>query len=245
VLWLAALCATMGAWLFAVRVRQGPFQAASAPFDPRALGSVFRNRRVMLATGGYLGHMWELYAMWSSVGLFLAYAGGLRGWSADAVAMTAFLTVAIGAVGCAYAGWAADRVGRSTVTIAAMSVSGLCALVVGLAAETPTAVLLVVALVWGASIVADSAQFSAAVTENADASYVGTALTVQTALGFLLTMVTIQLVPWLSSMWGWRWSFAPLALGPVVGIACMRRLQRLEPHLRSGSPSSDGVVTTR
>jgi MFS family permease len=232
VLWLASLCAGLGALLFAARVREGPFQAPSAPLDPRAIGLILRNPRVMRATGGYLGHMWELYAMWSSIGAFWAMAALRYGWSTALASVASFSTVAAGAIGCVYAGWAADRMSRSTVTIAAMALSGTCALTIGYALEAAPIVPLVVALIWGCTVVADSAQFSAAVTEAADANYVGTAVTIQTALGFLLTMVTIELVPRLSAAWGWRWAYAPLALGPLVGIVSMLAFRRLEAPRR-------------
>jgi MFS family permease len=225
---MAAACAALGAMLFAWRIREGPYQAASAPFDPRALRAVLTNRGVVLATGGYLGHMWELYAMWSTIGLFWVALGEARGLSGVATSLLAFATVGAGALGSVWAGVAADRVGRSRVAILAMAVSGLCALLIGPAMAAPLIVVLVIALVWGVSIVADSAQFSAAVTEFSDRAYVGTAVTVQTALGFLLTMVTIRLVPSWSAAWGWRYAYMPLAIGPALGIACMVRLAAIE-----------------
>lgn len=225
---LAAACALAAALLFALRVREGPYQAPSAPFDPRALRQVARNRAVVLATGGYLGHMWELYAMWSSIGAFWAFVvseRGLHGWVGPA---SAFATIAAGAAGCVWAGWAADRMGRSVVTIVAMAVSGACCVLIGFTMDAPLWLLLPLALLWGASIVADSAQFSAAVTEFAHRDYVGTAVTVQTALGFLLTMVTIGMVPSWVAAWGWKYAYLPLAIGPLLGIASMARLHRLE-----------------
>jgi MFS family permease len=113
-----------------------------------------------------------------------------------------------------------------------MAVSGLCAVLIGPLASSPAVLLVPLALVWGAAIVADSAQFSASVTEFADRGYVGTAVTVQTALGFLLTMVTIGMIPAWSASWGWRWAYAPLAIGPALGIACMWQLRALERRAR-------------
>lgn len=225
---LASGCALVACVIFAFRVREGPYQAPSAPFDPRALGAVARNRAVVLATGGYLGHMWELYAMWSSIGLFWAFVVSERSLSGWVAPLCAFATVGAGALGSLWAGRAADRLGRSIVTIVAMAISGACSLMIGLLLNAPFLVILVVALVWGATIVADSAQFSASVTEFADREYVGTAVTVQTALGFLLTMVTIGLVPRWIELWGWRYAYMPLAVGPLLGIFAMAGLRRLE-----------------
>ena len=224
---LAAACAAaMAAAVFAFAIREGPFQAPSAPFDPSALPSVLRDRGVLLATGGYLGHMWELYAMWSSIGAFWVYVVSRHSVAPSAAAALAFLTIAAGAFGCVIAGMAADRVGRPLVTIIAMAVSGTCALLVGPVIRGPLVLVAAVAVLWGVSIVADSAQFSAAVTELAPARYVGTAITLQTSVGFLLTIVTIRLVPVWADWWGWEWAYMPLAIGPALGILAMWRLRR-------------------
>jgi MFS family permease len=222
----AASCALVSAVLFGRAVRDGPFQAASAPFNPRALSTVVRNRWVALATAGYLGHMWELYAMWSSIGAFWAYVIAPRAMAAAFAPVFAFVTVASGAVGCVVAGLAADRVGRPIVTIVAMAISATCALAIGSLATAPLVVVTVVAVVWGISIVADSAQFSAAITELAPSQYVGTAITLQTCLGFLLTIVTIRLVPVWVHLWGWELAYVPLAIGPAAGILAMWPLWR-------------------
>jgi MFS family permease len=223
---IAAVASLLSAALFALVVRDGPFQSPAAPFDPHALSRVVRDRGVMLATGGYLGHMWELYAMWSSIGAFWTYVITERGAAPAAAPLLAFATIAAGTIGCVLAGVAADRVGRPIVTIIAMAVSGTCALVIGFVSDAPLLVVSAVAIVWGASIVADSAQFSAAVTELAPTQYVGTAITLQTCVGFLLTVVTIRLVPVWADLWGWRLAYVPLAIGPAAGIAAMWPLRR-------------------
>jgi MFS family permease len=171
--------------------------------------------------------MWELYAMWSSIGLFFAWVVQERGMPLWTGPMLAFATVAAGAVGCVITGEFGDRVGRTTSTIVPMAISAACCVTIGFAADGPLPVLIVIALIWGTSVVADSAQFSAAVTETAARDYVGTAVTLQTAAGFLLTLVTIQLVPLLSEAWGWRYAYIPLALGPLAGIIAMHRLRKL------------------
>ena len=222
----AAGAASVSALLFFVLVKEGPFQARSTPFEPGALLAVLRDRGVMLATGGYLGHMWELYAMWSSIGVFWAYAAVVHHLEAEIAAVLAFLTIAAGTAGCVVAGVAADRVGRPKVTIIAMLASGTCAVLIGSLVSGSLAVLVVVALVWGASIVADSAQFSASVTELAPNRYVGTAITFQTCAGFLLTIVTIKLVPVWVAWWGWERAYMPLAIGPALGVLAMWRLSR-------------------
>lgn len=225
---VAAIGSMISAALFALAVREGPFQAPSAPFDPKALSSVLRDRGVMLATAGYLGHMWELYAMWSSIAVFWTYAASQHLFAPSTAALLAFSTIASGTVGCVIAGVAADRVGRPVVTVLAMATSGTCALLIGPLVHAPLVILIAVALLWGTSIVADSAQFSAAVTELAPVRYVGTAITLQTCLGFLLTIVTIRLVPVWADRWGWERAYMPLAIGPLFGIVAMWRLRRVQ-----------------
>ena len=228
VLMMAALSAFFGAVLFAFAVREGPFQAASAPFDPKAIGRVLGERDVRLATGGYLGHMWELFAMWSTIGIFLAHAGREHAVAPFWAPVLAFLVIAAGAIGCVVAGIRADQMGRARVTIIAMAISGTCALVIGPASTWSYGLTIILAFIWGISVVADSAQFSACVAEVAPREYVGTALTIQTASGFLLTMLTIHLVPGWAERWGWSAAYMPLAIGPLLGILAMARLDRAQ-----------------
>jgi MFS family permease len=177
--------------------------------------------------------MWELYAMWSWIAAFLAAGAGLAARAAD---VAAFASIAMGGAGCVLGGLLADRYGRARLTIWAMAVSGSCAALIGLTTASG-ALAVAMALVWGLAVVADSAQFSALVTELAPSHAVGTALTLQTSLGFLLTMGSIQLVPRLVGAVGWRWAFVALAIGPVLGIAAMRRLRSASaPPAATGPP---------
>ena len=200
-------------------VREGPFPFPRASFDPRQIGLVFHNRGVRLASLGYFGHMWELYAMWA---WFLVFArDDLLSGPADAAVLT-FAVIGVGGLGCLAGGVAGDRLGRPETTAACMVVSGLCALSIGF---LPHGLALAIAFVWGFAVVADSAQFSTLVTEHADQAYVGTALTLQLAVGFTLTVATIWLVPHLERAAGWGWAFAFLAAGPALGVAAMLRLR--------------------
>jgi MFS family permease len=170
--------------------------------------------------------MWELYAMWAWTGAFLTASALAGGYSSGWVPTTTFAVIAVGGVGAWLAGIVADRRGRTVVAGASMAVSGGCALLTPLVFGLNPVLALALFLVWGFSVVADSAQFSTMVTETADATTRGTALTLQTALGFLLTLVTIRGVPWLAEVWGWQWAFPILAVGPGVGIAAMVALKR-------------------
>jgi MFS family permease len=207
-------------------VDQGPYPFPRAPFDPRQARLVFSNRGVRLASLGYFGHMWELFAMWAWFVVFFGDALAAHGTRPGAAAPYAtFAVIGIGGLGSVVGGILGDRWGRANSTAIMMVMSGSCALIIGLLFDGPLWLLLLVALIWGFSIVADSAQFSTMVTELADQSYVGTALTLQLALGFTLTVATIWLIPVLEDIVGWRWAFAFLVPGPALGVFAMLRLK--------------------
>jgi MFS family permease len=239
------LAASAGAILAALLVlagyRDGPFSFARRPFDWGLVTVVLRHRRTRLAVVGYLGHMWELYAMWAAIAaFFFAFFDrvGLAGPTlAAAVGATAFAVIAIGGLGAVAAGVAADRWGRERVAMAAMIASGTCALALGWLWTAPAPIVVGVALIWGFTIVADSAQFSALVTECAPAHAVGTALTLQTSLGFALTAVSIWLVVEMADAFGWGVAFSALAVGPWLGVVAMVRLRRdrAKPQVVAGS----------
>lgn len=225
----SGLTLTGGAVVFLL-VGEGPYRFPPARFDVRMALAVFRERGPRLACLGYLGHQWELYAMWSWMGVFLfeslrARQGGVH-LAANASVAT-FFVIAVGGVGCYLGGLLSDLFGRTALTMAAMALSGLSAVLIGLTFAGPPWLTLLVATVWGVSIVADSAQFSAAITELSPAAYVGTALTTQTCVGFALTIVTIWMIPPVARLVTWRWAFATLAPGPALGVLAMARLRAL------------------
>jgi MFS family permease len=218
--------ALAGAVMLMLFVRSGPYALPNQPFDITQAAKVFANRGVRLANFGYFGHMWELYAMWTWIPVMLRASAKASGDSARLAEAGSFVVIGAGAIGCVAAGLLADRLGRPVIASAAMAASGTCSLVIGLLFGGSAALLLVVAAIWGATVVADSAQFSACVTELGDPRYLGTALTMQTCIGFLITTVSIAMMPPIVEAVGWRWAFAALAPGPLLGIVAMMKLRK-------------------
>ena len=225
----STLAVLLAAALIAVAYRDGPAPFPRRPFTLALVGAVLRDAHFRQVLGGYAGHMLELYACWIWLPSFLAASAIARGAtvasSAGWVNALSFVVLAAGAVGCVVGGELADRVGPVRLVVVAMFVSGVCALLTPVVFGAPSALVVVLLLVWSVSVIADSAQFSTLVTRVAAPHAIGTALTLQTSIGFLLTTITIQLVPAVVGVVGWRYAFPLLALGPVIGIAAIRRLR--------------------
>ena len=185
--------------------------------------------------------MWELDAMWAWISGFLRDDLTQRAVQdpARVASLLAFAMIGVGTLGCLAGGLLSDRWGRAESTMIAMAFSGLSAATIGFIDHGPLLVMIGVGLFWGFWVVADSAQFSAIVTEVAEPRFVRTAVTLQLAMGFTLTVITIWLVPVVRDASSWGWAFLLLAPGPALGIAAMWRLRAEEttaPSTRARHP---------
>ncbi|MEM7777043.1 MAG: MFS transporter, partial [Pseudomonadota bacterium] len=226
---VASLASCLGG-LACLMVSLGPHHGTAAAFNPRAILLAWSDRRIRLAYAGYLGHMWELYAMWAWIGAAAAasYAMTLPDVDAERLArLTAFLAIGVGSILCALAGIIADRVGKADVAMFAMCISGLAALGTAVSFGGPAWLTFALIVIWGLAIVPDSAQFSALVADAAPPDQAGSLLTLQTALGFALTFFTVQITPVAADTLGWPIVLAIMAIGPGLGVVAMLRLRSL------------------
>jgi MFS family permease len=225
---MSTLATSVGAVLFLFFAREGPHPFGRAVFDPRQAGAVFRDRNLLLANLGYFGHMWELYAMWAWLLVYVNEALVSQHLAvAGRASLLTFVAIGMGAFGCIVGGILSDRIGRTLTTAGMMMVSGACAVAIGFAFDGPSWLFITILVIWGISVIGDSAQFSAMVTELADRRFVGTALSVQLGLGFALTVMAIWLMPRMATFLGsWRWAFLVLVPGPSIGTSAMLWLRR-------------------
>ena len=228
---VVSLLAVLASAIVLLFVTDGPYALPRATFDLKQTARIFKNRGVRLASFGYFGHMWELYAMWIWIPVMMRASVSLAGHTQEFAELGSFLIIGFGFVGCVAGGVWADKVGRTIVTSVAMAISGSCCLLVGFLFGGNPYLLLLVAAIWGAAVVADSAQFSSCITELGDPQYIGTALTLQLCFGFLLTTVSIELIPKMVNLVSWKYAFMILAPGPILGVAFMLRLRQLPEAL--------------
>ncbi|MDG6994989.1 MAG: MFS transporter [Nitrososphaerota archaeon] len=221
--------ALLGGLLVIFLFKPGPYTVPTARFNPQFIREVFSRKSLRFTNFGYLGHMWELYAMWTWVPIFIVEEAPNQD-NVGFLGLLAFAIIAVGSIGCLLGGVAADRIGRTLLTSVSMIASASCALIVAVLVlyKAPLYFMIPVLLFWGIVIVADSAQFSAAATELSPAEYVGTTLTLQTTMGFILTIFSIQSVPLLVQVDGWSLAFASLSIGPFIGALAMLRLRKLD-----------------
>ncbi|PKB66035.1 MAG: hypothetical protein BZY82_06695 [SAR202 cluster bacterium Io17-Chloro-G3] len=233
-LYISSILAALAGAIAYFLVQDGPFDVPASRFNPRYFLSTIRARSTRMVLCGYLGHQWELYAMWSSIPVFLSTVFESKTVIGDSLELSGLITFAVfisGAAACVAAGMIAERIGRTATTSIMMALSGGSALFIGFLPTNWGLLITIIALVWGASVVADSAQFSTALTELSEDTYRGTALTFQTGIGFLVTIPPIWLTPMIADVWGWGPAFAILGIGPMFGISAMLKLRAMPESL--------------
>ncbi len=224
------ICAIAGVLCLAVAL--GPHHSTAARFDPGVITQAWTNRRVRLAYLGYFGHMWELFSMWAWIGAATAISYKLTMPEADALwlaRLTAFCAIAIGGLACIPAGYWADRIGKAEVAAIAMIVSSVSAITTAFTFGGPAWLTFAVVMVWGVSVIPDSAQFSALVADASPPEHAGSLMTFQTAIGFALTFFTVQITPVAADAFGWPVVLAAMAAGPLLGIIAMLQLRAMGP----------------
>jgi len=227
---IASAASVAAGLLCLATVSLGPHHGVAARFDPKVIATAWTNRRVRFAYAGYLGHMWELYAMWAWIAAATAASYSTSLPTSEALQLsklTAFIAIGAGGIACAFAGSIADRIGKAEVTIVAMALSGSSALAAALTFGGPIWITFAIVVLWGLTVIPDSAQFSALVADASPPQQAGSLMTFQTALGFALTFATVQITPVLAARFGWPPVLAGLAIGPALGIGAMMRLRRM------------------
>ncbi|WP_051302316.1 MFS transporter [Salibacterium aidingense] len=228
VLFLAGICSILAGILVKGMVPPGPHHSKSGGFNPRAIPLVLKNKSVRLANYGYFGHSWELYAMWTWLALFLTNSFKESGQESPSILASAltFIIIGSGSLGAWAGGILADRIGRETLAMGALGISGTMTFIIGFLYGAPAWLIAIAGMVWGITIIADSAQFSALVTEHADPRYIGSALTFQLAVGYALTIIIIWLTAWIQAWIGWQFAFLLLLPGPLLAFLSMVTLKR-------------------
>ncbi len=227
--WRLTLIATsvlagLGA-IIVLNCQLGPFHGRAARFDPTAIRVAWTNIGIRRAYMGYFGHMWELYALWAWIGTAatLAATEALHPDPKAFGSTVAFVAIALGGLACIPAGWCADRFGKAAVARTALIGSALSAIASAFAFGGPLFILVIALIAWGITVIPDSAQFSALVADHSASEMAGSLMTFQTAIGFALSAISVQAVPFWVEQTGWHGTFLILAFGPILGAIALGR----------------------
>ncbi|MBI2282897.1 MAG: MFS transporter [Bacteroidetes bacterium] len=224
---ISALLSVTGAWIIGLFVPDGPYRSRSNGFDPAVLLKIFRNADFRSAALGYFGHMWELYAFWAFVpSVFHTYFSVHNDQGNEPVALLSFLVIAIGAPACVMGGYLSRRWGSARTAFLALLISASCCLLSPFFFQLPFPVFLLLMLVWGMSVVADSPQFSTLVAGSISPEVRGTALTITNSIGFTITILSIETLNYLRDDLPSRYLYLLLAAGPLLGMLAMKRQLR-------------------
>jgi len=207
----------IGGIFMLIFVPNGPYLSKGTKFNPRAIQIIFKSKALRQAAFGYFGHMWELYTVWTFVPLLLAYYAKEH-IDAINIPLWSFWIIAAGGVGCALGGVISKRTGSKPVAFCQLLASGICCLLSPLIFAAPLELFLVFFLFWGVVVAGDSPQFSALVAMSAPKEYVGSALTIVTSVGFLITVFSIQFVSSLVGIIDAKYLMLFLIPGPVFGL---------------------------
>lgn len=213
----STISALGGIFLF-LTVPDGPFRKPSVKIDLLVSLEVFKKKDFRRAAFGYFGHMWELYAFWAFVPIVFSLYQDSHPLTTLNVSFLSFIVIGAGAFSCIAGGYISAARGSKFVAQMALTISGLCCLLSPFGYQLPFALFIVFLLIWGASVVADSPQFSTLVAQSAPKENTGTALTIVNCLGFSITIFSIEVVQWLMHYGSPTLALLALAPGPVLGV---------------------------
>lgn len=223
VLIITSFIAATGGLLMIYFVGDGPYRKRSQGVDLKAFFSVFKNVNFRAPAFGYFGHMWELYAFWAFVPIMLQSFQESMDPSFN-ISIWSFAIIAIGGIGCVFAGYLSQRIGSKLVAAIALSLSCLCCLLSPfILAGKNLVIVLSFLLFWGMTVVADSPLFSTLVAQNAPEVKKGTALTIVNCIGFSITILSIQLINSMQDLMSDNYLYVLLAIGPVLGLVALFR----------------------